>query len=310
MNTDPESATRPLAPQDTRIEHGFLTVNGVRLHYVEAGQGPLVLLLHGFPEFWYSWRRQIPALAAAGYRAVALDLRGYNLSDKPKGVAAYGVRTLVEDVRALITALGATRAHIVGHDWGAGIAWAFAMRYPEMLERLAVLNGPHPERLLSAMRDPRQLLKSWYMFFFQLPWLPEYALARNDYALLFDVFDELPPWARLTPEEHAGYRAAFEQPGALHAAVNYYRAMLRPNAAPPLARIDAEVLVLWGERDPYLGSGLAVPSADWVPRARVEYTPTAGHFVQHARGSWVNERLLDFLESGVVGGPPRYNGRS
>jgi epoxide hydrolase 4 len=308
METDPESATRPLAPRDTRIEHGFLTVNGVRLHYVEAGEGPLVVLLHGFPEFWYSWRRQIPALAAAGYRVVAPDLRGYNLSGKPAGVAAYGVRTLVEDVRALVSALGAERANIVGHDWGAGIAWVFAMLYPELLERLAVLNGPHPERFSSALRRPRQLLKSWYMFFFKLPRLPEYALSRHDYALLFEVFDELPPWARLTDEERAAYRAAFEQPGALHAAINYYRAMMRPNAVPPLARIEAEVLVLWGERDPYLGSELAVPSPEWVPRVRVEYTPTAGHFVHHARGSWVNERLIDFLALGVAGAPPRYHG--
>jgi pimeloyl-ACP methyl ester carboxylesterase len=305
MNIDPESVTRPLAPQDARIEHGFVSVNGVRLHYVEAGQGPLVVLLHGFPEFWYSWRRQIPALVAAGYRVVAPDLRGYNLSEKPAGVAAYSVSTLVEDVRALISALGASRANLVGHDWGAGLAWAFAMRHPDMLERLAILNGPHPERMLAALRNPVQLLRSWYIFFFQLPWLPEAVLRRNDYALLFKTFDELPPWARLTPEEHAAYREAFEQPGALEATVNYYRALLRPHAPPPLVRIEAEVLVLWGERDRYLGPELATPSAEWVPRVRVEYTPTAGHFVQHARGSWVNERLIDFLREGVVGAPPR-----
>jgi pimeloyl-ACP methyl ester carboxylesterase len=278
-----------------RWRHGSVEVNGVRLHYVEAGAGPLVVLLHGFPEFWYGWRHQIPALAAAGLRVVAPDLRGYNLSDKPRGVGAYAVVHLVADVAALIEALGAERAHVVGHDWGAGIAWALAMRHPRLVARLAVLNGPHPQRLLRGLASPRQLARSWYMFFFQLPRAPEYVLARAGYALLLQPFAQLPPSARFSERDLAEYRAAFAQPGAITAMVNYYRAMLRPGAAPRLSAVDAEVLVLWGDADPYLGSELAHPPPRWVPRARVEHFPGVGHFIQHERPDVVNARLIDFL---------------
>src|SRR3954449_2631161 len=156
-----------------RWAHREAVVNGVRLHYVEAGAGPLVVLLHGFPEFWYSWRHQIPALAAAGFRVVAPDMRGYNRSDKPRGVRAYSGDALTGDVAKLIRACGAERAVVVGHDWGAAVAWQFAMAYPALLERLVIMNAPHPARFLRALRTWRQARKSWYMFFFQLPWLPE-----------------------------------------------------------------------------------------------------------------------------------------
>ncbi|MEO8181361.1 MAG: alpha/beta hydrolase [Deltaproteobacteria bacterium] len=286
------------AMDDPRWQHGFAEVNGVRLHYVEAGAGPLVLLLHGFPEFWYTWRRQILPLAAAGFRVVAPDLRGYNSSDKPRGIGAYRLRTVVDDVYALMTSLGATRANVVGHDWGAGIAWAFAMRHPGALIRLGILNGPHPVQMMRALRNPLQLLKSWYMFFFQLPWLPEYVARRNNYALLFEPFESLPAGARWTLYEHEAYRKAFEQPGALHAMINYYRAMFRPSGVVRLKPVDTEALVLWGAQDPYLGRGLAQPGVRWAPRARVEYFPDAGHFIQHERPEAVNERLIQFLNEG------------
>src|SRR5690242_12831972 len=150
----------------------FVDVGEVRLHVADAGNGPLVVLLHGFPEFWYTWRRQIPALAQAGFHAVAPDMRGYNLSDKPAGVRAYRVPALVEDVAGLIRACGAARATVIGHDWGGLVAWAFAMEHPEMLDRLVILNSPHPRAMARAIRTPRQFLKSWYMMFFQIPWLP------------------------------------------------------------------------------------------------------------------------------------------
>src|SRR5438309_622169 len=170
-----QSSDHALRERDIEVEPGVV------LRCVESGEGPLVLLLHGFPDFWYGWRRQIPALAAAGFRVVAPDLRGYDLSGKPAGVRAYGIRTLALDVATLVEKLGATRAHVVAHDWGAGVAWAFAMTHPERLDRLAILNGPHPERLLRGLRDPLQLAKSWYMFFFQIPWLPEEILRMDDF---------------------------------------------------------------------------------------------------------------------------------
>jgi pimeloyl-ACP methyl ester carboxylesterase len=285
----------PLDPETLR--QAFADVgSGVRLHYVELGEGPLVLLLHGFPDFWYGWRRQIPALAAAGFRVVAPDLRGYNLSDKPGGVGQYSVRALAQDVARLIDGLGERRAHVVGHDWGAGVAWCFAMAYPDRLARLAVLNGPHPERLLSAMRRPAQLAKSWYIFLFQVPWLPEQALARRGYATLVRAIRDEPtrPGA-VTNEDVAAYRSAWSQPGALTAMLNWYRAMLRPGSAAPLRRIDAPTLVLWGEADPHLGVDLATPKPELVPNARIVRLAGASHWVQHDEPERVNDALVEWL---------------
>jgi pimeloyl-ACP methyl ester carboxylesterase len=159
-----------------QVSHGEAQVGaGVRLHYVEAGpgDGPLVVLLHGFPAFWYSWRYQLPALAQAGFHVVAPDMRGYNLSDKPSGWRAYEGSLLAGDIDGLIRHFGAERAHVVGHDWGAAVAYSLAMLHPDKVDRLAILNVPHPARLLAAFRTFKQLKKSWYIFFFQLPSLPE-----------------------------------------------------------------------------------------------------------------------------------------
>lgn len=173
------------ALDESSLTHAYAEVEpGVKLHYVEAGHGPLVVLLHGFPELWYAWRKQIGALVAAGFRVVVPDQRGYNLSDKPEDVRAYGMKRLVDDVAALVRDRGEERAFVVGHDWGAGVAWAFAMRHPGMLRKLAILNGPHPERMISGLRSFEQLAKSWYMFFFQVPLLPEAVLRLDDYAIM------------------------------------------------------------------------------------------------------------------------------
>ncbi|WP_437922509.1 alpha/beta hydrolase [Sorangium sp. So ce291] len=285
---------------ESRLSHRFTERGGVRLHYVEAGEGPLVVLLHGFPELWYSWRHQIPALVEAGYRVIAPDMRGYNLSDKPAGVAAYAIDELTADVAALIQAAGAERAAaVVGHDWGGGVAWAFAMRYPALLERLVILNCPHPARLLAAFRTARQLRKSWYMFFFQLPKLPELLAQRNDYALFRASVQEDPrrPGA-VTDEDLARYLEAWSRPGALTATINYYRASFRPSGMRDLGkspRIDTPVLVIWGEHDRYLGSELAAPDPALVPNARVTRIPDASHFVHYDRPERVNQLLLEFL---------------
>jgi pimeloyl-ACP methyl ester carboxylesterase len=242
------------------------------LHYLEAGEGPLVVLLHGFPEFYYSWRHQWPALAGAGLRVVAPDLRGYNLSDKPRPVRAYDIRLLARDVARLIRERGAERAHVVGHDWSGGVAWAFAMRYPHMLERLAILNCPHPARVLRGLRTLRQVRKSWYIFFFQLPWLPEATFRANHFAGLRRAVAGVARPGAFTPADVERYVQAAAQPGALTAGINYYRAMFRrgPGALrTDLRRIDAPVLVIWGERDRYLGRELADPPRAWVPNARV-----------------------------------------
>jgi epoxide hydrolase 4 len=274
------------------LKDGFVEVDrDVRLHYVEAGEGPLVVLLHGFPEFWYSWRLQLTALAAAGFRTVAVDQRGYNLSSKPDGLEAYRVRTLARDIERLIIGLGAERASLVGHDWGGGVAWRFAWRYPERLVRLAILNAPHPERFLRGLRTLRQLRKSWYMFFFQLPRLPEALLRANNFAA---IRRELP-----TSADASRYIEALNQPGALTATLNWYRAMFRagvPSASSVQQPIEAPVLVIWGERDRYLGVDLAQPDPRLVPYARVERLPDATHWVQVDQPEAVNSLLIEFLK--------------
>jgi epoxide hydrolase 4 len=208
---------------------GWATMDdGVRLHYVERGAGPLVVLLHGFPQYWGAWRRQIPALADAGFRVVAPDLRGYNLSDRPAGVDAYRTGRLAWDIAMLVERLGAGRAHVVGHDWGGVVAWQLAARHPERVDRLAILNAPHPRRFVAALARTTQALRSWYAGFFQLPWLPERLLAAADFWLLARALrDGTARRGAFDDAEIARHRATWRRPGALTAMVQFYRAALR-----------------------------------------------------------------------------------
>lgn len=283
------------------LTEGHAAVNGVRLHYVEAGAGPLVLLLHGFPEFWYCWRHQIPALAAAGFRVIAPDLRGYNLSDKPAGVASYRMSLLVEDVAGLIRHAGAERAIVVGHDWGGAIAWKLAIERPDLVERLAILNAPHPAAFRRELRQPRQFFRSLYVFYFQLPWLPEWSLRRNDFAGLDRVFRRQPVRrGAFTAEDVRLYKQALAVPGAATAALNYYRAAIRFPTPPgdDVRPIVAPTLLIWGLRDPYLGVDLTRGLDRWVRDLRIVRLPNASHWVQNDATEEVNRLLLGF-----VGGP-------
>jgi epoxide hydrolase 4 len=299
----PTSATSSMPheafPLPSGAREGYAAVNGIRLHYVAAGaSGPLVLLLHGFPEFWYSWRHQIPALARS-CRVVAPDLRGYNLSDKPQ--RGYDIRTLCGDVAGLIEAFGERAAHIVGHDWGGVIAWAFAIRQPERTRRLAIVNAPHPALMQRELRHARQLRRSWYVFAFQLPWLPEWALARREYALLRRLFEDVNRTSRtgavFTPDDIARYVAAMARPGAPTATINYYRALVRggPGALGPMRRIEAPTLVLWGERDIALGLEMLDGLEAWVRDLRVRRFPDDGHWLNQERPAEVTQALVDFL---------------
>jgi len=281
------------------LAHRYADLGDVRLHYVEAGEGSLVLLLHGFPQFWYQWRHQIPALVEAGFRVVAPDMRGYNLSDKPLGVRAYRVELLARDVERLILACGEQTAVVVGHDWGAIAAWIAAMRHPERVEKLAILNVPHPARSLDGLLSPMQLLRSSYMFFFQIPRLPEEVIRAGDFGLLRSVFrsDPVQPEA-LTAEDIERYIEAIAQPEVLTASLNYYRALLRNprEMRALLQRVEAPVLVIWGEKDRFLSRRLAEPPRLWVPNLiRVKRLPDASHWVAEDRPLEVNTLLLDFL---------------
>jgi len=291
----------PAASRSTGVRHGHTVVNGVRLHYVEAGAGPLVVLLHGFPEYWYAWRQQIPALAAAGFHVLAPDLRGYNESAKPAGVHSYRLDVLVGDVLGLIRHAGVSRATVVGHDWGGALAWKLAMDHPEVVERLAVLNAPHPAAFHRELRGPRQWLRSWYILFFQLPFLPECVIRAGDFALLERAL-RLQPVRRgtFTRDDIRRYKTALAVPRALTSALNYYRAAFRTSTRiwHDIRPISAPTLLIWGERDPYLGVRLTEGLATWVPNLRVERLADASHWVQNDAPDRVNHHLLEFLGGG------------
>lgn len=282
--------------EDVRIQHRFVELGDVTLHCVEAGSGPLVLLLHGFPEFWYTWRTILPALARAGFRVVAPDMRGYNLSSKPTGITRYTMPTLANDIVRLIRALGSERASVVGHDWGANVAWATAIWHPECVDRLVAMNGPHPLRLTLGLLNPRQLLRSWYFFAFLVPRVPELLGSRNNYARMRNTLRKaaLRPGS-YTNEDLDRYVEAFAQPGALTAMINYYRAAFIPSRPPKRWLIERPTLVLWGKQDEYLLPQMANPGPKLVANYRVEYIDQAGHFVHHDCPELVSKALVTFL---------------
>jgi pimeloyl-ACP methyl ester carboxylesterase len=278
-----------------------VTVNGVRLHCVLEGKGPLVLLLHGFPESAYAWRKQIPALAER-FRAVAPDLRGYAESDKPPRVSDYRLPVLVDDVVGLVKALGDERAHIVGHDWGGAIAWAAAQTHPEMVGKLAVLNCPHPAPLQRAFRSrSRQLLRSWYVLFFQLPAIPESILGQDGGAGLQRLLRGSASHPNVfSDDDILEYRRAFSMPGAASATINYYRAVFRDSLTgrthDVTKIIHAPTLLIWAENDVALGKELTHDMQGlFASDFRIEYVPNTSHWVMEERPELVNRLLRDFL---------------
>lgn len=273
--------------------------NGVTLHAIEAGpeNGPLVILLHGFPEFWWGWRYQIGPLAEAGFRVLVPDQRGYNLSDKPEGRRAYDLDTLAKDVVGLADALGRERFSVIGHDWGGLVAWWTASRYPDRVEKLAVLNAPHPSVAGSYLRShPSQMLKSLYVGFFQIPRLPEAMLSANDYHSLKDALRQSSRPGTFSEEDIARYEAAWSQPGALTTMLNWYRALpFKPEMKDPTVR--APTLVIWGTRDRFLEKGLAEASLSLCETGNVRWIENATHWVQYEEPDVVNAALVDFLRS-------------
>ena len=284
--------------ESAQLRDGYAEVGDVRLHYVEAGAGPLVVLLHGFPEFSFGWRLQIGPLAAAGFRVLAPDMRGYNLSSRPSDVAAYSAERLADDIRGLIRERGAESAALVGHDWGGTVAWTTAMNHPQVVERLAILDAAHPRRLQQGLHHPRQLLRSWYFFLFALPDLPERLVRADRFRFLRRFLRDARP--AYTPDEIDRYVEAWSQPGATRGMINYYRYSVRQSqkkAAAALRPIAAPTLVIWGERDRYLGANLAEPDHDDVPKLdRVERLSNASHWIHHDEADRVNQLLIDFFE--------------
>ncbi len=260
--------------------------SGVRLHVAEEGEGPPVVLLHGFPEGWFSWREQMKALAGAGYRAIAPDLRGYGSSDRPRGRAHYKASRIADDVAALVRSLDAGPIPIVGHDWGAPIAYRLAMDHGELVSRLFILNGPHPMHFGRLLKTNRaQLRRSWYIFFFQLPFLPERALLRP--GAIKRVFG-----GAISDEAAREYEEAFALPGAATAALNWYRAASTRDRPVRERIVDKDVLVIWGMRDSALGPECIEGLEPWLPRVRIERLENVGHFIQQEASAEVSAILL------------------
>lgn len=283
------------------IRHRSVQANGIRFHVAEAGIGDrFVLCLHGFPECWFSWRYQLPALADAGYHVWAPDLRGYGETERPLGLESYAIERLIEDVRALIELRGARHVVLLGHDWGALIAWYFAMRCPQALDRLVIMNVPHPGVMERAMRG-RQLLRSWYVLFFQLPWLPERLLSFSDYRAIRQAFVGMARDKSRFPEEVLSvYRDQAARPGALTAMINYYRALVRGGGAERqrrlgYPRINVPTLMIWGEEDAALGKETTYGTERFVSDLTLHYLPGVSHWVQQEAPETVNRILLDWL---------------
>ena len=277
------------------FSHRFVQANGLRFHCAECGpdDGKLVVLLHGFPEFWWSWHAQMKALATKGYRVVAPDMRGYNLTDRPSGVASYRAEELGNDVAGIISAYGRDKSIVVGHDWGGVVAWEFAMHHSSMLERLVILNAPHPVTMRDRLRTWRQARRSWYIFMFQLPWLPERILARGHFAMMRRSFGESIP-----PTDIERYIEAAKNGGNLSGGINYYRAAIRSmvrNDGRPARVVDKPVLIVWGERDAFLGRELAEPPQNLAADYSVHYIPSASHWVQADASEEVSDALIRFF---------------
>ncbi|MBH8578058.1 alpha/beta hydrolase [Nostocaceae cyanobacterium CENA369] len=277
-------------------KHEYITTNGVKLHYVTQGAGPLMVMLHGFPEFWYSWRHQIPEFAKY-FQVVALDLRGYNDSDKPKEQSAYVMDEFVKDIEGVIKGLGYDKCILVGHDWGGAIAWFFAYAHPEMVERLIVLNLPHPAKFVQGLSTPQQLLRSWYIFLFQLPLLPELLLQSADFQLIErtiqgTAFNK----NAFTQADLDAYKDAAAKRGAIAAMLNYYRNSLSqfmPNKKWGI--LDVPTLMIWGENDTALGKELTYDTTAYVRNLKIRYIPHCGHWVQQEQPEKVNQYIKEFL---------------
>ena len=261
-------------------------------------QGPVVVLLHGFPEFWYGWRRQIEPLAGAGFRVIVPDQRGYNLSGKPKGAAAYAIPELVSDVVAIADQLGKENIFLAGHDWGAAVAWSAALLHPERIAKLAIVNVPHPSVMRRFLYTRAgQMLRSWYIFFFQIPRLPERIFSACDFYVGTRALLRSSRPGAFSPDDLAQYHAAWSQPGALTAMINWYRAALRYRGKFADRTVRVPTRILWGEGDRFLLTEMARESLRYCTNAELIPFPDATHWLQHEEPQKVSQLLVEFFQS-------------
>jgi len=290
------------------IEHAYADINDINLHYVRSGNGPLIMFLHGFPEYWKMWEMQLEEFGR-DHLAVAPDMRGYNLSSKPAEVSRYKQKYLMEDIRQLAQHLGYEKFILVAHDWGGAVAWTFAMFYPQYLEKLVIINAPHPVVFERELREnPEQRKASSYMLLFRRP-EAEARLSADDYAWLLKMaFGDLIREGILKDEDISGYKKAWSQPGALTGGLNYYRSASiealenpgksaeKPAMTAGLPRIKLPVLVIWGEKDTALLPGCISGLDEYVTDLTIRRVPDASHWVVREKPQLVNSLIRDFLE--------------
>lgn len=270
----------------------------VSLHTMEAGplDGQIILFLHGFPEFWYGWRNQLDFFAAQNYRVIAPDQRGYNLSSKPTEVKNYTLEILAADIAELINQLGSGKVVLVGHDWGGAVAWAVADQYPELLEKLIILNMPHLKILNHALRhNKKQMLRSWYAGFFQIPVIPEMLVKAFNFKLLERSLTTSSRPGTFLPENLSVYKQAWKQPGAITAMLSWYRAT-KYSSFKFKPTIEVPTLMLWGKKDKFLGEELALPSIEMCINGQLIFLNKASHWLHHEEPDRVNSLILNFLE--------------
>src|SRR6266436_678361 len=290
-----ESAVRSNSLEILAFQNGEIS-----LHAVAAGpkDGAVVVLLHGFPEFWYGWHKQIEPLAAAGFRVIVPDQRGYNLSSKPAGIASYAVSELVSDVIAIADQLGQKKIFLVGHDWGAAVAWSAALLHPQRVAKLVILNVPHPSVMRKFMKTRlRQVRRSWYIFFFQLPWLPEALFSAFHFLVGSRSLLRSSRPGTFSAEDLAQYRAAWSQPGALTSMIHWYRALFRYRSKFPDRTVHVPTRILWGERDAFLLSEMAHESLRYCADAELYTFANASHWLQHEEPARVSELLVEFCRN-------------
>ena len=287
------------------MQSQFITTNNINLHVMTDGpeNGTAVFLLHGFPEFHYGWKKQIPALVESGFRVIVPDQRRYNLSDKPKGISAYDVDILAKDILGLFDHFGIQKAKLVGHDWGAVVAWTVAINYPERVEKLAILNVPHPDVMTDfVLNNSAQRKKSWYVFFFQIPWFVEWMLGKNNFEYLAQMLTRSGRKNTFTEADVVEYKKAWSQKGALTGMVNWYRAVMRRGLRSAFSRkkssarrVHVPTMMLWGRRDVALSSEMAQPSIDLCDQGELTFFEKSTHWVQHDASEEVNQKLIDFM---------------
>lgn len=283
------------------MEDTFIQTNGIRLHVVTAGpeNGTPLVLLHGFPEFWRGWLKQIPALAAAGYRVIIPDQRGYNLSEAPKTVQSYGLDELAKDILGILDHFGIEQTYLVGHDWGAAVAWTVAIQHPERIKKLGILNVPHPAVMMKFIgKSPKQMLKSWYIGFFQIPGLAEWLMGLGNFAGAINLLRASGKPSTFSESDLDEYRQAYANAGGLTGMINWYRALIRFRPSMPRnLRLRMPVLILWGKNDVALSYEMAEESLRYCENGQLVAFENASHWVQHDEAEAVIKEILVFFET-------------